>query len=149
MIGKKKLGGVLVEMEGVPDGEINLVIGVGLNVNMVAGGPDDRAWISLRQVSGEMFDRNDLARKLISRITKGFEDCLHSDFRDCLDRWRCLDGLLGKALVVLNYSCKVTGTGIGVDDSGQYGLRDSAGNIHWFSSGEISLREAGDGISGY
>lgn len=66
----KKLAGILIELNSQKNQLTKIVLGVGLNVNMLADETNaiDQPWTSLRTLLGHLLDRNVVAGKLITRL---------------------------------------------------------------------------------
>lgn len=66
----KKLGGILIETRTTEHGLLPIVIGVGLNVNMldVPVNAIDQDWTSLQHITGKIHDRNKIIGWLLQKI---------------------------------------------------------------------------------
>ena len=141
-VGKKKVAGILVEVDGEQGGPLNLVIGVGVNVNaneqemMI-----DQPWTSLKIEQGSGIDRNALAARLITNLIQITHRFRQVGFAGLKEEWVKYDGLMGEQVVLGGHGSVEAGIYRGVDDNG-YLLLASEGQVKSFAGGELSLRVA-------
>ncbi|HET7568971.1 MAG TPA: bifunctional biotin--[acetyl-CoA-carboxylase] ligase/biotin operon repressor BirA [Gammaproteobacteria bacterium] len=138
----RKLGGILVDLQGQPGGACRLVIGVGINVAMptAAGAAIDQSWVDLKTIGPVAAGlRNRLAGRLIARLLQAVAHYSEQGFTPFADEWRRRDAVAGRAVDVLLADRKVAGTALGVDAQGALRLQTDAGVQRYFS-GEVSLR---------
>lgn len=94
----QKIAGILIESQ-FSNGLTQLVIGIGINVNMQqANSMDiDQAWSSLQTISGYYIDRNILCASLIRHL---FADLAHftqkNGLSSFMNEWQTRDYLFGK-----------------------------------------------------
>lgn len=134
-----KLGGCLVEIRGSTDGPCDVVVGIGLNVDM----PDDfapgQAWTDLRRWGGGT-DRTALAEALIGRLAEDLDTFAGSGFGAFRQRWRAHDVLAGGAVTVTRPDGSVyTAEVEGLTDAGELRVRTDRG-LHNVSAGDVSIR---------
>ncbi len=139
---QRKLAGILVEISGEYTGACNVVVGVGLNVNMppAAGATIDQPWVDLRTVTGRTYDRNILAGRLIQELVIVFTEFASRGLDErLLAEWEALDVVRGRSISLLTGQGEVTGTAMGLDETGSL-LVSVDGRTQRFFSGEVSLR---------
>ena len=136
-----KLGGILIEMAGGDAGRA--VIGVGLNVAMpgAAGRSIEQAWTDIARVKPGGISRNLLLAALLDRLFALLEDYDRRGFAPWREGWRRRDAFLGREVSLISGSKRITGTCLGVSDSGALRLRVDGGE-QVFHGGELSLRAA-------
>jgi len=138
-LGERKLGGVLVELQGEFQSACRVVIGVGLNVYMQARDAEiDQAWTSLamgRAVPAG--GRNTLAAMLLRELVVTVESFLEQGFEVWSEVWQQYDALRGRQVRTLPDGRQ--GIGRGVDGSGAYLIETPDGVVR-VNAGEISLR---------
>lgn len=142
----QKLGGVLLEINGDPAGQCQVVVGVGLNVSMPRGSTSDitQAWTDLRTLSPAHFDepglgRNQLAASLINQLLGLLRDYANCGFGVYREAWQRRNAHHDQ-LVELNLPNRsVVGKVLGVDEKGALRLATDEGEQVFFG-GEISLR---------
>jgi BirA family biotin operon repressor/biotin-[acetyl-CoA-carboxylase] ligase len=137
--GDRKLGGILVEIQGeLQDGEVQVIAGIGINVHMKQAETVDQPWISLAEAwPSVLWTRNTLAAAIVSEViamTAEFERQGFSSFRD---EWQARDIFFDKELVARDGG--VEGWGAGIDSNGNYQV-DTAEGLVAVRAGDISLR---------
>lgn len=132
----RKLGGILVELaSGVRDAA---VIGIGLNLRLPAGLPEDLRAVSAALERG--WDRNELLADLLLALRKVLEDFAGEGFATLRPRWLALNAHAGLPVQVLSgYGQPVVGRCIGIADDGALLLETPSG-VQRIISGDVSLR---------
>jgi BirA family biotin operon repressor/biotin-[acetyl-CoA-carboxylase] ligase len=130
-------------MVGEDSGRQQVIMGIGLNVDMPMGEGDviSRPWTDLRTVIGAPIDRNKLAGRLLSQLAGGLTQVDRYGMGDWLQRWRRWDYLKGRSVVVDGVP-PVTGIAAGIDDGGAL-LVDTASGQSVVAGGEASLLQIG------
>ena len=139
---RRKLAGILMEISGESTGACNVVVGVGLNVNMPpkAGETIDQPWVDLRTVTGQTYDRNVLAGRLIQELITVFTEFASRGLNErLLADWERFDVVRDRPISLLTGQGEVTGTAVGLDETGAL-LVSVDGKTQRFFSGEVSLR---------
>lgn len=136
----RKLGGILLEMAGDVSGECQLVLGVGLNVDVgeSAANEIDQAWVDLKKL-GFKGSRNDIVGGILERIMPMLADYDRVGFSAYRERWQELDAFKGKAVYVSSPNNRTEGVASGVAENGALRLMVD-GVEQQFSGGEVSLR---------
>lgn len=138
LVDGRKLAGVLIELNGELEGRVNVVIGVGLNVHMIAAPDVDQPWASLATLSPETcWRRVDIAAALITHVVAAMDAFAIQGFDGFHAAWQQRDALYGKELVTVPGG--EVGEGAGIDASGSYLLKTSEG-VRVVRAGELSLR---------
>ena len=155
----KKLGGILIEMQGDVDGPSTVVAGVGLNVSMsqLADVDIDQPWVDLAIIEFEqrkqwddkgatpapraVSSRNRLAAALLNRLVPALSNYEWETFSTYLQRWEQRDAHKGKQVVLQQGDERVLGDYVGVASNGNIVISTALGEKQ-FSSGEICLRTA-------
>ena len=140
----RKLGGVLIDIQGEPPGATRAVIGLGINVRMpaAAAGDIDQPWMDLATLSdNNPPERNALAAALIEAQLAALEEFAAGGFAAFGEDWRRLDLVAGRAVALQSHDQTVTGVAAGVDEQGALLLRTPHG-VKRFVSGDVSLRVA-------
>ncbi|MDA9095279.1 bifunctional biotin--[acetyl-CoA-carboxylase] ligase/biotin operon repressor BirA [Porticoccaceae bacterium] len=143
-IGNKKLGGILLEMIGDPVGHCSVVIGVGINVSMPASMAVniDQPWTDCCSESDAPIARSRLAALLIDNIFDILNDFESLGFAGYRDEWQEADAFKGLQGTISTPRDSVSGTVVGVDNSGAVQLKLMSGEVKSFIGGELSLRLA-------
>lgn len=141
MIGEKKLGGILIEIQAEAHGSCNVLIGAGINVNLLQANKKQisKQWTSIRHTSGQYQDRNILCATMIEHILAYLERFKTSSFTDFQKEWKKRDALLNQALVVMSNKEKTSGIGAGINTHGQLVISLNNGMKKTFASGDTTL----------
>lgn len=141
LLGGRKISGILLELVGDPADICHVVIGIGINVNMLMEKAEaiEQPWTSMRQSLGRLIDRNELAGELLVQL----EACLARHWREGFagmrHEWEDLHAWRGREAALIAGERVTMGRILGVDDSGAIHL-DIDGRASAFSGGELSLR---------
>lgn len=144
----RKLGGILVNLQSMPEGDCMAVIGIGLNLELPdsAAGDIDQPWTDLARLVGAAPARNALAARLLDRLLPALAQFEVAGFAPFQSRWRDLDALAGKPVRIHDGPRVHDGVSAGITQGGALRLRpadDSGGDVERiFASGEVSLRPA-------
>ena len=141
----KKLGGILIESFQDPGGDVALIIGMGLNVNIQ---PDDplwqskiqRPWCSLYEITGQPIDRNPLLADILLQLNHSIEQFLAEGFLPFQQAWNRWDYLRGKHITLVQFDNTLTGIAQGVTEKGELIILDETHHTHVISSGEATIR---------
>lgn len=140
-----KLAGVLIEMRGEPDGQAQVVIGVGVNLRLSLS---SRQQLHTQQIKVcdvyEMLAQQAPTRnQLVAAFTKELLICLPAfaanGFAPFIAEWQSYDVLAGAEVQVLQGDQCVLGVAKGIALDGAL-LVDTAEGVQRFISGEVSLR---------
>ncbi|MGB9428993.1 MAG: bifunctional biotin--[acetyl-CoA-carboxylase] ligase/biotin operon repressor BirA [Gammaproteobacteria bacterium] len=142
LVSGKKLGGILVDMQGEPPGRVAAVVGVGINVRMPkdAAAQIDQPWTELAALMPEQTpERNRLAAALLEELMQALRLFAVQGFDAFAADWRGLDLAAGREVHLQHQHQIINGTALGVDRDGALLLRTEAGTRR-FVSGDLSLR---------
>jgi len=136
----KKIAGILLELTGDPADVCHVVIGVGINVNMIADAVEiGQAWTSMRVESGNLVDRNELARVLSRSLQHYLNRHTDEGFSGLRAEWESNNIWRGQRCCLSTGSRHIKGLVLGVDEQGALRLMVD-GQESRFSGGELSLR---------
>ena len=136
--GGRKLAGVLLELVGEAAGPYKVVVGVGVNVNMVSAAID-QPWTSMRLCSGRDWDRNLVAGRLVDGLMAGLARFAREGLGPFREGWDTLDMTRGHRVVVQLPQGSAEGRALGPDADGALRVRTARG-VERFHAGEVSLR---------
>lgn len=145
LVAGRKIAGVLLELSGDPAGECQVVIGIGVNVNMLPGSRVviDQPWTSLRECVGHLVDRTALTQALGRWLEHYLSLHAQGGFAALREEWEACHLWQGKEVSLLAGPQRIDGVVLGVDSLGALRL-DVAGQERQFSGGELSLRLRND-----
>ncbi|MDH3325122.1 MAG: biotin--[acetyl-CoA-carboxylase] ligase [Gammaproteobacteria bacterium] len=138
----KKLAGVLIEAVSVKVNSVELVVGIGLNINMSqdASKHIDQPWIDLYQMSSKKPpSRNEVAVALITNINSNLALFEVAGLAAFLNDWTQYDYLNGKTITVKQEQVEVYGKAMGINEQGEL-LVSSDNEILAVNAGEVSVR---------
>ncbi|MBM2854486.1 MAG: Bifunctional ligase/repressor BirA [Steroidobacteraceae bacterium] len=142
--GRRKLGGILIDMRGEAAGPAYVVVGCGINVRLPQG---LRAELKAEGVEAaglaELLDsplsRNALAASLVNEIALALEEFAARGLAAFMDEWRSADDLIDQPVRVLQGTETVEGLARGIDGDGAL-LVDVDGARRRILSGEVTVR---------
>lgn len=137
----KKLAGILIDANSEIHGSCNLIIGVGLNLNMSSKATNHpiENWTSIKMITKETADKSKITASLISAIFKHIQQFQMSGFNSFRKVWEKYDYLLGKNTTVTQGNKQITGTCCGITEQGHLKIQQQDGTIIEFLSGDASL----------
>ena len=141
-LNREKLAGVLVELDGQPQGPCQLVIGIGINLHMPESASQhiDQAWTDLSQhVQG--LDKNKLVAYLCFYLEKRLAQYQQSGLNDMYLQWNQLNAFAGECVELNTGHRSWRGICEGIDNQGGVRIRQD-GEVKSYYGGEISLRKA-------
>jgi BirA family biotin operon repressor/biotin-[acetyl-CoA-carboxylase] ligase len=138
----QKLAGTLIEMKAESHGAANIVIGIGINVNMLKSESKSttQPWTSLQKLTGQYQDRNSLVAQLIHNLVDYLERFTSKGLKSFMKEWREYDVLKGKKITLQSTQQCITGEACGINANGYLQLKlDLTGEIQAFSWGDTSI----------
>jgi BirA family biotin operon repressor/biotin-[acetyl-CoA-carboxylase] ligase len=138
----QKLGGILLEIGGDPAGDFDVIVGLGLNVNMPAieGREIGQDWVSLATIAAERIDRSELVATLLNGLLPVLASFEVEGFARYRDAWQALDCFFGETVTLMVGDNAIVGIARGVSSSGALLLETDKG-MREYSGGEISVRK--------
>lgn len=140
LVDGRKVAGILLELSGDPADVCHVVIGIGVNVNMLADkGAIDQPWTSMRAELGCLVDRNEFVCELNRQLSLYLGLHKARGFAALRDEWQENHLWQGRSVILAMGVNPIEGVVLGVDQAGAIRLR-VAGEEQSFSGGELSLR---------
>lgn len=144
-INGKKVAGILTEARMETDQVLDIILGIGLNVNGTAEDwPEKLSQIatSLRQATGQALDLNRLTAAIAGRIMIAYRQFLDGKHRAILkEKWPQYDTLAGKQVSLQQGNHEVSGTANGIDSSGSLIIEKTDGTRFLARAGEVTLKK--------
>ena len=142
-----KLGGILIELTGDMSDACQVVIGVGLNLNLTNQDLTqiDQSATGVKQLGGAV-GRNAMAANLVSHLCQVLEQFSQQGFGPLQQEWNRRDAFKGRAVRLILPSSEIKGVCAGVNEKGELQLETEAG-LQSFNAGEVSLRAVSSGES--
>lgn len=139
----RKAGGMLTEARIDADEVLDLIFGLGLNLNARSAAlPKElqQSAISLAEAAGSPVDVNRFAAALIGRTLQAYQRFVEGDYRAKFAQlWARFDILRGRSVNVTQADRTIAGTAVGIDDEGSLIVRSSSGRTERFRAGEVTL----------
>ncbi|GEB72812.1 Biotin/lipoate A/B protein ligase family [Pseudoalteromonas carrageenovora] len=141
-INKQKLAGVLVELDGQPQGPCQLVIGIGINLQMPESFSQhiDQAWTDLNQHTQQLY-KNELVASLTYYLEKRLLQYSQSGLQEMYEQWNALNAFAGEQIELNTGHRSWRGICEGIDPQGGIRIRQD-GEVKSYYGGEVSLRKA-------
>ena len=135
----RKIAGILIENDLCGTHIQHSIIGIGLNVNQDAFTSNAPNPVSLRQITGKMYDRDELLKRIVKRIYMLYiqllrEDisCLDEDYKAALYR---SEGIFDYKAENENFKASI----VDVLPNGRLVLKTEAGKQRSFAFKEVSI----------
>jgi BirA family biotin operon repressor/biotin-[acetyl-CoA-carboxylase] ligase len=148
LIGREKLAGILIELQGDMEGPSAAVIGIGINLNLPASikqqidqpSTDLASVLDLANTSAQAINPNELLGILLKHLAEVLSNFEQLGFGEVRDEWIKHHAYHQQPVKMLHPDGRETlGTVIDVAEDGILLVRTAQGDQR-FSSGEISLR---------
>jgi BirA family biotin operon repressor/biotin-[acetyl-CoA-carboxylase] ligase len=141
-LNKQKLAGVLVELDGQPQGPCQLVLGIGINLQMPQSFSQhiDQAWTDLSQHTQQL-DKNELVASLTYHLENRLDQYRKSGLQTMHEQWNSLNAFAGECVELNTGHRSWRGICEGIDPQGGIRIRQD-GEVKSYYGGEISLRKA-------
>ncbi|WP_458983902.1 bifunctional biotin--[acetyl-CoA-carboxylase] ligase/biotin operon repressor BirA [Pseudomonas borbori] len=144
LVNGRKVAGILLELSGDPADECHVVVGIGVNVNMLAANSAiDQPWTSMRAELKKYVDRNKLVSALNLQMAAYLKQHESHGFASLKDEWQSCHLWQGKRVVLAAGSQLIDGVVVGVEATGAIRMLVD-GEERSFSGGELSLRLRND-----
>jgi len=139
-VNQHKLGGILVDLKALANGQFKIVFGLGLNVNVNTSlSGVDQPWTSICQLVKQEVDRNILAAKLIEACGQ----CLTNPVTD-FSNWDEFDALKNKHINIITTPDQKTqehGKALGINAAGNLLVQVNGEKTpRELTGGEVSIR---------
>lgn len=136
-----KLGGVLIELAGEMEGQVQVVVGVGINVAMSDHQAEaiDQNWTDLQRTCAALPDRTRLATAVASELLGMLDRFAVDGFAPFTAAFDQMDVCRDRPVVIHTGAGERTGIARGVSEDGALRV-EIEGEIHYMHGGEVSLR---------
>ncbi|HET7577811.1 MAG TPA: biotin--[acetyl-CoA-carboxylase] ligase [Bacillales bacterium] len=142
LVNRKKLVGILTELQADPDQVNSVIVGMGINVNVEHQDfPDELGKIatSIRTETGREIDRADLLQHILLQIEQLYQDYLREGFHLVKLLWESNAVSLGQVIHARTLQGSIVGKAMGLSENGFLILEDESGKRHEISSADIDL----------
>ena len=147
----KKLAGILIEIQAESNGFCQVIIGIGINVNMKRAGQNniDQNWISLTNIVKKYLDRNLLIPEIIDTLIDYLEKFSSQGLLVFQNEWQQRDYLINSQISLASGNQIIAGLYSGINKYGHLRVKNKTGDVLTFSSGNATiLKKAHYGFQG-
>ena len=139
----KKIAGILIEMTGEVGGACQVVVGVGVNLQLpeVIKQQITQPVTDLYSICGHAVDRQIITAEIISEIISLLSDYDKTGFSKWQNEWLRYDAFKNKPILITGMQDPLHGIARGVDEHGNL-LLETEGEMMKVYGGEVSLRQA-------
>jgi len=140
LINGRKAGGILTEAQTLGDKLEHVIVGLGINVNVSAGGLTALAprATSLLAEGGQPVEREHLLRLLLAEMEAPYLAMTRDGGEAVFQEWRVLLETLGRDVHVTTDSDVIEGRAEDVDGDGALLVRQTGGQLVRVSAGDVS-----------
>ena len=142
LVNGRKIAGILAEMDAEMDRVNFIVIGIGINVDVVKDGlpPEVRdIATSVREVRGEPVSRVELLQNLYCKIEVWYDRFLRDGFAPVREAWMRFSEMGGRTVTVKQFDGVVNGTALGIDEDGALMVRGREGEVTRVTGGDVVI----------
>lgn len=136
LLGHKKIGGILTELNAETDVVRFIVIGIGLNVNN-----DKKSLLpqatSLKEEKKENTSRVELLKAILRSIEENYLLFQKDGAHPILDKWRHFNLTLGRRVKILSHKEQIEAEAVDIDTDGALLLRNDAGLMQKITAGDV------------
>jgi BirA family biotin operon repressor/biotin-[acetyl-CoA-carboxylase] ligase len=144
LVNRRKICGILTEMNTTGERANFVVVGVGVNANLnvekVFSEHLRQVATSLENELGREVQLEELCRALLEQIENLYELSTRKGFNVILDEWKSNTGILGRHVELTNLPEKIRGLALNVDHEGALIIRLEDGTVRRVFFGDVSLR---------
>jgi BirA family biotin operon repressor/biotin-[acetyl-CoA-carboxylase] ligase len=144
LIRGKKAAGILTEMTAELDHVKEMVLGIGVNVNLDAAElpPDLRKTAtSLKIESGQVIDRAELAVVILRELDEDYERIRRGQFELVAAEWQQRCGTLGRQVAIRIGERVIRGRAESLDAEGALLLRTQHGRLERIIGGDVTMEK--------
>jgi BirA family biotin operon repressor/biotin-[acetyl-CoA-carboxylase] ligase len=134
----RKLGGILVEIQGNPANRCTVVVSIGINVTTTLSKEKfeniDPPLVDCYTILDEILDRNLMAAHFLTAWHSDMERFLSRGLESFMERWRQYDYLYGHPVTMRLNSRSITGRAVGIDPTGALLVETDSGIERCYSA---------------
>ncbi|MFF2586358.1 biotin--[acetyl-CoA-carboxylase] ligase [Peribacillus butanolivorans] len=143
LINRKKVTGILTEMQAESDRIHSVIIGIGMNINQqIEDFPEDlqEKASSLFIESGETVSRSKVIQRVLVRLENLYDLYLQEGFMPIKGLWESYAISLGQVIKASTVNDTIVGKALGITDAGVLLLEDKKGTVHSIYSADIEIQ---------
>lgn len=144
LIDGRKVAGILLELIGDPVELCHVVIGIGVNLNMLDSFHSiDQEWTSISKETGCAVNRDLFAKTVLEELNYYLEKQKKNGFSSIRNEWNELHAWQGASVSLHTGTQTIYGQVVGIADKGEICLLVE-GEVRKYLGGELSLRLRND-----
>ena len=135
-----KICGILMETQTAPDKTLDVIVGIGLNVNMTEdqAGQIDKPATSMRIVTGEKFDVTEVLENMVASVNYYVNCWLEKGFEELRKQWLVSTDDIGAPVSVEQVGHpRLVGAIASIGDRGQLVIKNPAGQLQEVWAGDV------------
>jgi BirA family biotin operon repressor/biotin-[acetyl-CoA-carboxylase] ligase len=138
---RKKLAGILIEIQAEFNGFRQVIIGIGMNVNMEKSSKKNisQLWSSLLKITNKSQNRNNLCAVLINSLIDYLEQFAFGGLSAFRDEWKKRDCLANTTISLRSNKEELQGVCLGINNQGHLLLQTANKGILTLFSGDTTL----------
>jgi BirA family biotin operon repressor/biotin-[acetyl-CoA-carboxylase] ligase len=143
LVNRKKVVGILTEMQAESDRIHSVIIGIGMNINQqLEDFPEElqEKASSLLIESEGTISRSKVIQRALFRLENLYELYLDQGFMPIKDLWESYAISLGQVIKASTVNDMIVGKALGITDSGVLLLEDGKGTVHSIYSADIEIQ---------
>jgi BirA family biotin operon repressor/biotin-[acetyl-CoA-carboxylase] ligase len=144
LIKGKKIAGILTEMSAELDHLKEVILGIGIDVNLEAGEIPvalRKTATSIRIESGQMVDRAGLAVAILRELDRDYERVKRGEFDVIAEQWREHCSTIGSQVSIRVGDRVVRGRAEALDSDGALLLRGQHGHLERIIGGDVTMEK--------
>ena len=144
LVGGKKVAGILTELSAELDRVRHVILGIGVDVNQVAGEfPPElrRLATSLKIEAGRAISRPELAAVILRELDSDYARICAGKFTAVADEWEAHCATIGNDVTIQIGGRKIRGRAESLDDDGALLIRTEHGHLERITGGDVTLEK--------
>jgi BirA family biotin operon repressor/biotin-[acetyl-CoA-carboxylase] ligase len=144
LIGGKKVAGILTEMSAELDRVKQIILGIGVDVNLTAAEfPAElrKLATSLRIELGKPVSRPELAATILAELDRDYARICEGKFESVADEWEEGCTTIGREVTIQIGGRRIRGTAEALGEDGALLLRTEHGRLERISGGDVTLEK--------
>jgi len=137
LLGNKKVGGILTELNAETDEMRFVVIGIGLNVNNTKDNLAAQA-TSLKEHLKQDINRLALLQEILRRLENNYLLLEAKGGAPIIAKWRTFNFTLGKRVKVTSHHRHLEGQAVDIDQDGSLLVRKDSGTVEKITAGDVT-----------
>ncbi|MFA5115040.1 MAG: biotin--[acetyl-CoA-carboxylase] ligase [Candidatus Omnitrophota bacterium] len=137
LLGNKKVGGILTELNAEADEMRFVVIGIGLNVNNDKGSLPGNS-ISLGEYSKKYISRIGLLQKILVALEDNYLLLESRGGQPIIQKWRAFNTTIGRKIRVISHDRHSEGIAVDIDKDGSLLLKNESGRVERITAGDVT-----------